>query len=214
MPWEVLIRGGEVVTPAGVRRLDLAGGGGTIVELGPGLRGSGRSEIDAAGMHVFPGLIDAHVHFNEPGRTDWEGFDTGSAALAAGGGTCFFDMPLNSSPPTLDGPSFDLKRAAAEANSRTDFALWGGLTPGNLDRMEELAERGVVGFKAFMSNSGIDDFPSADVDTLRRGMFTAARLRLPVAVHAEDDAMTVRLASEAAAAGRTSYLDYVRSRPP
>src|SRR4051812_23947851 len=213
MPWDLLIRGGDVVTPAGVRRADVAVEGGTIVEVGPGLAGAAREAVDAAGLHVFPGLIDAHVHFNEPGRTDWEGFDTGSAALAAGGGTCFFDMPLNSSPPTLDGPSFNLKRAAAEANSRTDFGLWGGLTPGNLDRMEELAERGVVGFKAFMSNSGMDDFPRADDLTLLRGMEIAARLGLPVAVHAENEELTSRLTDEARVAGRKGIRDYLRSRP-
>ena len=214
MPWDVLIRGGEVVTPEGVRRLDLAIEGGTIVELAAGLRGAAREEIDATGLHVFPGLIDAHVHFNEPGRTEWEGFDTGSAALAAGGGTCFFDMPLNSSPPTLDGASFDLKLAAARANSRTDFALWGGLTPGNLDRMEELAERGVVGFKAFMANSGMEDFPTADDLTLYRGMQKAAQIGLPVAVHAESEELTRRLAAEARAAGRVGARDYLDSRPP
>src|SRR5438270_10732653 len=119
--WDLLIRGGDVVTPDGVRRLDIAIEGDTIAELAPELPGSAHETIDATGLHVFPGLIDPHVHFNEPGRTEWEGFASGSSALAAGGGTCFFDMPLNSSPPTLDGPSFDLKRAAAEASSRTDF---------------------------------------------------------------------------------------------
>src|SRR3954465_6814689 len=191
MPWDLLIRGGDVVTPDGVRAgTDVAVEGESIVELAPELSGAARETIDATGLHVFPGLIDPHVHFNEPGRTDWEGFDTGSAALAAGGGACFFDMPLNSSPPTLDGESFDLKLRAARANSRTDFALWGGLTPRNLDRMEELAERGVVGFKAFMSNSGIEDFARADDWTLERGMKKAAELGLPVAVHAENEELT------------------------
>ena len=103
-------------------------------------------------------MIDAHVHFNEPGRTEWEGFATGSRALAAGGATACIEMPLNAHPPTLDAESFDLKRAAAEASSVVDFALWGGLVPGNIEQMDELAARGVVGFKAFMSASGIDDF--------------------------------------------------------
>src|SRR5690349_1224430 len=148
MPWDLLIRRGDVVTPDGVRAgTDVAIEDETIVEVSPGLSGAARETIDAAGLHVFPGLIDPHVHFNEPGRTEWEGFETGSSALAAGGGTCFFDMPLNSSPPVLNGKAFDAKRAAAERNSITDFALWGGLTPDNLDRLEELAERGVVGFK-------------------------------------------------------------------
>ncbi len=213
MAWDLVIRGGNVVTDDGVRRFDVAVEGGTIVELAQELSGTARETIDASGLHLFPGLIDPHVHFNEPGRTDWEGFATGSSALAAGGGSLFFDMPLNSSPPTLDGENFDLKRAAAEANSRTDFALWGGLTPGNLERMEELAERGVVGFKAFMSNSGIEDFSRADDLTLHRGMRTAAKLGLPVAVHAENEELTSRLSAEARSAGRTGVRDYLQSRP-
>src|SRR4051812_30799757 len=196
MSFDVIIRGGNVVTPDGVRAVDVAIAGGEIVEIALAIGGGAKEEIDATGCHVLPGLIDAHVHFNEPGRTDWEGFETGSSALAAGGGTCFFDMPLNSSPPTLDGASFDLKRAAAEANSWTDFALWGGLTPGNLNCMQELAERGVVGFKAFMSNSGIEDFARADDLTLYRGMRKAKQLGLPVAVHAESEEITSALTRE------------------
>jgi allantoinase len=213
MPIDLLIRHAHVVTPSGVHTLDLAIDGGTIVDIAAEINANSREQVDAAGLHAFPGVIDPHVHFNEPGRTEWEGFDTGSSALAAGGGTCFFDMPLNSSPPTLDGPSFDLKLQAALANSRTDFSLWGGLTPRNLDRMEELAERGVVGFKAFMSNSGIEDFERADDVTLFRGMEIAARLKLPVAVHAENDELTRSFADVARTLGRTSVRDYLSSRP-
>ena len=213
MPCDLTIRGGQVVTPRGVIDADLAVDGGRIVEIGS-VVGPGRTEIDATGLHVFPGLIDAHVHFNEPGRTDWEGFATGSSALAAGGGTCFFDMPLNSDPPLLDAAAFDAKRAAAEQSSRTDFAFWGGLTPANLDRMPELAQRGVVGFKAFMSESGIPEFARADDQTLRRGMQNAADLGLPVAVHAESESLTSRLAAEALAKGDPSWADFVNSRPP
>ena len=213
MPFDLLIRNGKVITPDGVERLDVAVEGGRIVELAPEIAGDARETVDAAGLHLFPGLIDAHVHFNEPGRADWEGLDTGSAALAAGAGSCFFDMPLNAHPPTLDSASFDLKLAAANAKSRTDFALWGGLTPSNLGSMEELADRGVVGFKAFMSNSGIDDFDRVDDDVLFKGMAIAAKLGLPVAVHAESEAMTSLLTADARAAGRTSYRDYVRTRP-
>src|ERR1700742_1788187 len=114
MPWDLLIRNADVVTPDGVRKLDIAVEYEQIVELKSGLHGSAKEEIDATSLHIFPGLIDSHVHFNEPGRTDWEGFSTGSSALAAGGGTCFIDMPLNASPPTLDAASFDAKRKAAE----------------------------------------------------------------------------------------------------
>src|SRR5271169_6381718 len=102
-----------------------------IVAIGPQLPGAAE-EIDARGLHVFPGLIDVHLHFNEPGRTEWEGAATGSRALAAGGGTLFFDMPLNSSPCTVNAAAFDAKRAALESASITDFALWGGLIPGNV----------------------------------------------------------------------------------
>src|ERR1022692_1178032 len=124
--------------------------------------------IDATGLHIFPGVIDSHVHFNEPGHADWEGIATGSRALAAGGGTLFFDMPLNAHPLTCVAESFDLKLAAAQKSSVTDFAFWGGLVPGNLDKLEELATRGVIGFKAFMSNSGIEDFSCVDDKTLDR----------------------------------------------
>src|SRR5437764_4176257 len=158
--YDLLVRNGTVVTPVGESRADLAVADlavadGRLVAIGPDLAGTSKEEINAEGLHVFPGVIDAHVHFNEPGRTHWEGFATGTAALAAGGTTTFFDMPLNAHPPTLDAESFDLKLKAAQAASLVDFALWGGLVPGNLAQLDGLAERGVIGFKAFMSNSGI-----------------------------------------------------------
>jgi allantoinase len=210
---DVAIRGGRVVLPQGVVAADIGIEGGSIAAVGAGIGSEARETIDAVGLTVFPGVVDSHVHFNEPGRTDWEGAATGSAALVAGGGTCFCDMPLNSSPPTLDAESFKLKRAALEASSLADFALWGGLCPQNLGRMSELAECGVIGFKAFMCASGIDDFPSIDDDSLGRGMEVAARLGLPVAVHAEDERMTRELAQAAVAEKRTSVRDYLDSRP-
>ncbi len=167
--------------------------------------GSATDEIDATGLLMLPGVIDAHVHFNEPGRAEWEGIETGSNACAAGGTTTFFDMPLNAHPPTCDGESFDLKRRIAEEKSRVDFALWGGLVPGNLDQLEVLRDRGVIGFKAFMANSGIDDFAQADPATLKAGMKRAAQLGLPVAVHAEFDYPALRLGS--------TVHDYLASRP-
>src|ERR671910_945497 len=120
---------------------DVAIEDGVFGAIGPGLEASGE-EIDARGLHVLPGAIDAHVHFNEPGRTDWEGWATGPRALAAGGATACIEMPLNAHPPTIDGAAFDAKVAAARATAQVDFALWGGLVPGNLDRLDELAERG------------------------------------------------------------------------
>ncbi|MEM6391482.1 MAG: allantoinase AllB [Planctomycetota bacterium] len=210
---DLVIRGGRVVTPGGVIEADVVVDGGRVVVVGEGSSESASETIDATGWHVMPGVIDSHVHFNEPGRTEWEGIDTGSAALVAGGGTCFFDMPLNSDPPVLDGETFDAKRAAGEASSRADFGLWGGLTPTNVDRLDELADRGVVGFKAFMSYSGIDEFARADDDTLRRGMRIAAARGVLVGVHAESEAITARLTAEHRAAGRRGWRDYLDSRP-
>jgi allantoinase len=122
-------------------------------------------------------------------------------------------MPLNAHPPTCDGAAFALKRAAMERAAVVDFALWGGLVPGNLGDLQELARRGVVGFKAFMCASGIDDFQAADERTLREGMAQASALGLPVAVHAESDAITAGLAARAVAAGRRAMRDYLDSRP-
>jgi allantoinase len=205
---DVIVRGGTLVRPEGRLKADLRVSEGRIVEIGPDLKG-GPHHIDATGLHVFPGLIDAHVHFNEPGRTEWEGADSGSRALAAGGGTLCFDMPLNSTPCTITPEAVDAKRAALEAACVTDFALWGGLVPGSVDQMAAMAERGVVGFKAFMCDSGMPEFPYADDNTLRDGMREAARLGLPVAVHAESEEMTRALAS---AAGSTA-TDFLASRP-
>ncbi len=210
---DLLIRGGIIVSPTGLGMADIAVLQGRIVGIGEGSFGEASQVIDATGLHVFPGIIDSHVHFNEPGRTEWEGIATGSQALAAGGGTLFFDMPLNAHPPTLDAESFRLKCEAAERSSVTDFALWGGLVPENLDSLEELADQGVMGFKAFMSNSGIDDFNHVDPTTLREGMKRAAKLKLPVAVHAESDAMTRKLMQEKIASGRTDVRAYLDSRP-
>lgn len=207
------MRNGTLVTTTDVSHADLAVSDGRIVAIGPHLAGTSKEEINASGCHVFPGVIDAHVHFNEPGRTDWEGFATGTAALAAGGTTTFFDMPLNSSPPTVDAESFDLKLKVAQANSLVDFALWGGLVPGNLAHLDELAERGVIGFKAFMSNSGISDFSAVDDLTLYEGMARAAQLGKIVALHAESDQITAALARRAIAHGRTGIRDYLTSRP-
>lgn len=195
--FDLLVRAGQ----------DIGINEGKIVALGVKLSGSAKSEIDATTLQVFPGVIDAHVHFNEPGRADWEGFETGSRAAAAGGTTTIFDMPLNAHPPTIDGPAFDAKLAAAERYSLVDFALWGGLVPGNLGELETLRDRGVVGLKAFMCESGIEDFPAVDRATLRAGMKRAAELDLLVAVHAESEDL-IRAQSK----GETVH-DFLASRP-
>ena len=211
--FDLVVRNGTVVTPAGPVRADIAVEDGLIAVVGPAVDDGGECEVDARGLQVLPGVIDAHVHFNDPGRADWEGFVAGSHAIAAGGGTCFIDMPLNAHPPTVDAAAFDLKVAAARDAALVDFALWGGLVPGSVDRLDELAARGVVGFKAFMSPSGIDDFPAVDDLTLYDGMARAARLGLPVAVHAENGEITSGLAARALAEGRTGVRDFLASRP-
>src|SRR3712207_2639171 len=188
--YDLILRGGTLVTADGSQETDLAVADGRIADISPEPEGAAREEVDASGLHVFPGAIDAHAHFNEPGRTHWEGFATGSRALAAGGMTAYVEMPLNSYPPTCDAACFDQKLALAEASSLVDFAFYGGLVPGNLEEMKELAERGVAGFKAFMSATGTMDFRHADDLTLYEGMAKAAELGLPVLVHAENKAIT------------------------
>jgi len=210
---DLIVRDGMVVTETEVTRADVGIANGKIEAISANLSGTAREIIDASGLHVFPGVIDAHVHFNDPGRAEWEGIETGSRAVAAGGGTLFFDMPLNAHPPTVDDASFRAKREAAEQKSLVDFALWGGIVPENLDALEELAKCGVIGFKAFMSNSGIEDFSRVEDSVLREGMKRAAALKLPVAVHAESETLTSLLTAEAVNANRTSIRDYLDTRP-
>lgn len=210
---DLIVRGGTLVTPEGLVRADLGVLDGCIVTVAPEIDARARRTLDAAGAHVLPGVIDAHVHFNEPGRAGWEGLATGSAALAAGGGTCFFDMPLNSEPPVLDAARLREKRRLAERKARTDFALWGGLVPGNLDQLEGLRDAGAIGLKAFMSDSGIASFPRVDRAALRAGMKRAARLGMIVAVHAEDEAGASAGTRAQRSAGRTDAGSYLRSRP-
>jgi allantoinase len=211
--WDILFRGAKVVSANDIGTADVAVIGEQIAAVGVNLAGSARQVVDAAGALLLAGIIDAHIHFNEPGREHWEGISTGSRSLAAGGGTVFFDMPLNALPPTLDRESFIQKRSLAEHKSVLDFGLWGGLTPVNLDDMDELAESGVIGFKAFMSESGTSDFRRADAATLKQGMKTAAKWKLPVGVHAEDNAMIESLVREKRAAGGKHWRDYLDSRP-
>ena len=209
---DLVIRGGRVVTRAGESVADVAVTDGVVSAVGPNLSSAGE-EIDATGLHVLPGGIDSHVHFDEPGHTDWETIACGSAALAAGGYSAFVDMPLNSLPVTIDGAAFDAKLKAAGALSIVDFGLWGGLVPGNLDQLEELHARGALGFKAFMCPSGLNEFPACDERTLRDGMRRIAALGSILLLHAEDAEMVDALSREAIAKGRTSARDFVRSRP-
>lgn len=202
----MIVRGGTVVTPRGVERADIAVANGVIREVAAGLDQQAE-EIDATGLHVFPGGIDSHVHFNEPGRTEWEDIAHGTAALEAGGYTTFVDMPLNNLPVTTTSEAFDLKLAAMRRSSKIAFGLWGGLVPGNLDQLEPMVDRGAMGFKAFMCPSGIDEFPACDRHTLREGMKRIAALDSILLVHAEDPALLREPAGPTA-------RDFVESRPP
>jgi len=205
----VIIRGGTVVTERGVDRADIEVTDGLITAVGPDLVWSGGLIIDAAGLHIFPGGIDSHVHFNEPGRIDWETIGHGTAALAAGGYTTFIDMPLNSLPVTVAGPAFDAKLAAMKRSSLVDFGLWAGLVPGNMSHVEELVERGAMGFKAFMCPSGIEEFPACDSRALLDGMKRIARLDSILLVHAESPEVLRASAREGLGAG-----PFLASRPP
>ena len=210
---DLIVQAGLVVEPHGVHRTDLGILDGRIVEMGRHITTKARNTFNAVDHYVFPGILDAHVHFNEPGRADWEGLASGSAALAAGGGTCFFDMPLNSEPPAIDAAAFRAKRVLAEQQSCTDFALWGGLVPGNLEKLAGLRDAGAIGLKAFMCASGIDSFPNVDAHALREGMKRAAKLGLLVAVHAEDEMLAAKFTAAQKAKGRHNARAFLASRP-
>jgi allantoinase len=153
------------------------------------------------------------VHFNEPGRENWEGLETGSKSLAAGGVTTFFDMPLNSNPPTTTKEQFLLKQQLAIEKAVVDYRLWGGLVPDNIDYLTSLHEEGAIGFKAFMSASGTDDFQHADNCTLLKGMEKIAELDSILALHAESNEMINYLTEKALNEKRFSIRDYCQSRP-
>ncbi len=213
--YDLIIRNGYIVTEESTRRGDIMVQDQKIVEIGESAAQGkmAKLDVDATDLHVFPGLIDTHVHFNEPGREEWEGLASGSRSLAAGGVTAFFDMPLNSNPPTTSLHAFELKKQAAEAKSIVDFGLWGGLVPGNFDSLEALHKAGVIGFKGFMSNSGIDEFLYVNDDTLLQGMQKIAELGSIIALHAESDVITNALANAYKQSGKVSIRDYVASRP-
>lgn len=213
MSFDLIIRNGIVVTGNEINKNDIAVSDGLIVEIGEEISGIAKEEIDVSGKHILAGGFDCHVHFNEPGRTNWESLWTGTSALVAGGMTSFTDMPLNSTPTTVNGRNFDLKFEAAKKNSLVDYSFWGGLTPDSLGDLEQLAEKGVVGFKAFTCFSGLEEFEGADDWTLYKGMEIAAKLGLPVSVHAENKDMTNILADKFIKKGKTTFRDFLNSRP-
>ena len=161
---------------------------------------------------ISPGLVDVHVHLNEPGRETWEGFDSGTRAAAAGGVTTLVDMPLNSFPTTVDAAAFDLKLAASRGKLHVDVAFWGGLVPGNARNasvLNELIERGVVGLKTFMSPSGIGDFANTSPGDLAAALAVLDRHQVPLMAHAEmvDDV------ERTMGADPRKYASFLASRP-
>jgi allantoinase len=212
---ELLIRSRRIVTPEGEISGAVVVSAGQIVGL---LDDDETTGYDAAGVAVLdvpddcvlmPGLVDSHVHVNEPGRTEWEGFATATAAAAAGGVTTIVDMPLNSIPPTVNVAALQAKRAAAAPLAQVDVAFWGGAVPDNGEDLEALHEAGVVGFKCFLLPSGVDEFPSLDGDQLRSAMRRIASFGGLLIAHAEDGPVID-------AAGQqvdSTYRSFLASRP-
>ncbi|WP_187254590.1 allantoinase AllB [Alkalicoccus halolimnae] len=211
---ELLIQNAEIYRGKNWETKDLFLKDGKIQQILP--KGSGRSENkwNAAGQKVLPGLLDIHVHLNEPGRADWEGMKTGTAALAAGGVTTFFDMPLNCSPPTATAERVREKQRLAERKSLINSGWWGALLPGHLKDLPEMKEAGVIGFKTFMSASGIEEFPHAEDGFLLEGMEKIASLGMVLAVHAESNAVINYLTAKVKAENGAAMLDYAKTRPP
>jgi allantoinase len=213
----LLISGGDLVDELSVRPMDVLvedGRVSAILRPGHDRTPVADATLDATGLHVLPGVVDAHVHFNQPGRSDWEGFPSGTTAAAAGGVTTVCDMPLNCHPPTLDGRSLQLKHSALANEAFVDYALWGGLVPGSLEHAAELQRGGVIGVKAFLCDSGLAEYPFLDEFRLVEAMHKCAELGLLLALHAEDAGETHRLGDQARQSGRRGPLDWAHSRPP
>ncbi len=171
---------------------------------------------------MSPGLVDTHVHINEPGRTEWEGFDTATRAGAAGGVTTIVDMPLNSVPATTTVTALHAKVDSAKAQCHVDVGFWGGVVPGNAGELDGLVDAGVRGFKCFLVPSGVEEFPAVDEDDLRKALPILARRRVPLLVHAESPEVIAEFGLRSAdlsnprSAVRNPqlYASYLASRPP
>src|SRR3954471_12158077 len=162
---------------------------------------------------VMPGLVDTHVHVNEPGRTDWEGFETATRAAAAGGVTTLIDMPLNSIPATTTLDGFNEKIAAASGKLNVDVGIWGGVVPGNTGELEKLWRAGVVGFKCFLIPSGVDEFPNVTESDLRAAMPELARLGAPLIIHAEVPGPIEACCQSLGQTSSRAYQTFLDSRP-
>jgi allantoinase len=204
---DLVVRSDAVHTPDGPRPAAVCVRDGRIeAVVARSATVDAREDVDLGGLALLPGLVDTHVHVNEPGRTEWEGFASATAAAAAGGVTTIVDMPLNSLPPTTTAAALDVKRAAAAGQCVVDVGFWGGAVPGNLAELEGLHEAGVFGFKCFLSPSGVDEFPPLSWDGLDAVLDVLSTLDALLIVHAEDP-------RELSAAG-ASYPEFVASRPP
>ncbi|MEV7452518.1 allantoinase AllB [Streptomyces nigra] len=208
---ELVLRSTRVITPEGTRPASVAVAAGKITAVLPYDAGvpSGARLEDLGDDVLLPGLVDTHVHVNDPGRTEWEGFWTATRAAAAGGITTLVDMPLNSLPPTTTVDHLRVKRKTAADKAHVDVGFWGGALPGNTGDLRPLHDAGVFGFKAFLSPSGVDEFPHLEQDQLARSLAEIASFGGLLIVHAEDphhlDAAPQR--------GGPRYADFLASRP-
>lgn len=220
MSFDYVIKNGLVILEDGEKNVDVAVKEGKIVEIGENLEAD--RVIDAEGLVVSPGMVDAHVHITEPGgsyRDEWEGYETGTNATAKGGVTSFMEMPLNQIPATTDGETYRVKVAAGEGKLSADVASFGGLVPYNINNggIQEQHEQGVAAFKAFMSTCGdrtIDgDFMNVDDYSLYEGMRQIAETGKVLALHCENAEVTDRLGEIAYENGETTLAAYVATRP-
>lgn len=211
---ETIIRSKRVVTPLGVGQASVHITGGKIARLGEWDDVAvGVALVDAGESVVMPGNVDAHVHVNEPGRTEWEGFETATRAAAAGGVTTIVDMPLNSIPPTTMLAGFEEKIAAANGKCTVDVAFWGGVVPGNVAELGPLVERGVRGFKCFLIHSGVHEFPHVTEADLRIAMPELALLDSVLLVHAEVAGPIDAAAASLSGSDPRAYDTFLHSRP-
>lgn len=214
--YDLIIRNGNVVFRDGVRQVDIGVKHEKITCIAEEITDEAKEVIDASGQYVMPGMVDTHVHISEPGRTEWEGFETGSKAMAAGGTTSYVEMPLNALPATINKEALKLKLDAAVDQNYVDYGFYGGLVPENLDKLEELADAGVLAFKCFLSDITSDipgDFTNVDDYTMYKGMQKIAELGGILCIHAENPSVTSKLTEEMIREGRTSAAEYVDSRP-
>jgi allantoinase len=207
--FDAAIISNRAITPDGIKKAVVLIKDGRIADILNELPGGSFSITDVGDAVLMPGIVDPHVHINEPGRTDWEGFDTATRAAIAGGITALVEMPLNASPVTTTAKAFDEKIKATKGKLHTNCGFWGGVIPGNEKEIEPLIKRGVLGFKAFLTHSGIDEFPNVTEDDLRKVIPVIAKHGLPLLVHCE---LSEQVGSRESGVGR-SYSKYVSSRP-